>query len=73
MKKLNDKIYKLLKVKYNKKDKLDIEELESISKDATEGLRTINGDTATVEISVRQFILLLQEWYKCNINNIKEK
>jgi hypothetical protein len=64
------KLYKLLEVEYNKKDKLDIDELELISKDASEGFSTINGDTAKVEISVRQFILLAQGWFKCNINDI---
>ena len=60
-------IIKLLEMHYEPKNELELSELEKIAKEATEGLNTINGDTATVEISVRQFILLLQAWYKNNI------
>jgi len=65
---MDTNIIKLLETFYDEKDKLDLLELEKISKTAMEGLNTINGDTAIVEISVRQFILLLQGWYENNMD-----
>ena len=65
---MDTNIIKLLETFYDEKDKLELLELEEISKTATERLSTINGDTATVEISVRQFILLLQGWYENNMD-----
>lgn len=47
---------------YHSKDRLEEDELEHLAMKANERLSTINGDTGTIEITVRQFALLVHAW-----------
>lgn len=38
---------------------LEVDEIERLASEANDGLSTMNGDTSTIEITVRQFALLL--------------
>jgi hypothetical protein len=48
---------------YNPQDKLTLEEVRRLFERAEEGLRTTNGDTARVDITVRQLLLLLRYFF----------
>ena len=61
---ISPNLCQILNIKYNEKECLESDELEKMSKEAVDGLNTINGDTATVEITVRQLALLLRDWNK---------
>lgn len=45
---------------YHPHDRFDAEEMADLCAEADEGLRTMNGDTSTLIITVRQFAILLR-------------
>lgn len=53
--------YRLLSLdKYGSRDLLTQEEVEEMCRRANEGLATMNGDTAGITITVRQFLILME-------------
>ena len=51
---------------YHPTDTLTPQEIETLSTAASEEFRTMNGDSGTIEITVRQFMLLLAGYSRYN-------